>query len=138
MLKVTGALADGTILSWVGPKTIDSHIAPTITKAAEAAGRPAPRIIAGLPISLTSDPDAARQKFGPQVAGYGMLPSYRAMFDREGVGDPAEVAIFGDEAALGAELSRLADAGATDFAAQVVSTEPGSATRTLDFLRSTS
>lgn len=133
-LKVTGELADGTILSWVGPKTIDAHIAPTITRAADAAGRPTPRIIAGLPISITSDPDGARAAFGPSVAGYGALPSYRAMFDREGVGDPAEVAIFGDEDVLGAELSRLADAGATDFAAQVVSTEPGSATRTLEFL----
>jgi F420-dependent oxidoreductase-like protein len=134
MLKVTGELADGTILSWVGPKTIDAHIAPTITKAANGAGRPAPRVIAGLPISITSDPDGARTKFAPQVAGYGALPSYRAMFDREGVGDPAEVAIFGDEDVLGAELTRLSDAGATDFAAQVVSTEPGSATRTLEYL----
>ena len=97
MLKVTGELADGTILSWVGPKTIDSHIAPTIGKAAASAGRASPRIVAGLPISLTSDPDGARQRFAPQVAGYGALPSYRAMFDREGVSDPAEVAIFGDE-----------------------------------------
>ena len=136
MLKVTGELADGTILSWVGPRTIDAHIAPTITKAAADAGRPAPRIVAGLPISITSDPDGARAKFGPGVAGYGMLPSYRAMFDREGVSDPQEVAIFGDEDVLGAELARLADAGATDFAAQVVSTEPGSATRTLEFLAS--
>ncbi len=134
MLKVTGELADGTILSWVGPKTIDAHIAPTITKAADAAGRRAPRIVAGLPISITSDPDGARAKFAPAVAGYGMLPSYRAMFDREGVSDPADVAIFGHEDVLGAELARLADAGATDFAAQVVSTEPGSATRTLEFL----
>lgn len=134
MLKVTGELADGTILSWVGPKTIDAHITPTIAKAAEAAGRPAPRVIAGLPISITSDPDGARATFGPGVAGYGMLPSYRAMFDREGVSDPQEVALFGDEDVLGAELTRLADAGATDFAAQVVSTEPGSATRTLEFL----
>jgi F420-dependent oxidoreductase-like protein len=134
MLKVTGELADGTILSWVGPKTIDAHITPTITRAAEAAGRPAPRIIAGLPISITSDPDGARATFGPGVAGYGMLPSYRAMFEREGVSAPQEVALFGDEDVLGAELARLADAGATDFAAQVVSTEPGSATRTLEFL----
>ncbi len=134
MLKVAGELTDGTILSWVGPLTIDSHIAPLITKGAESAGRRPPRIIAGLPISLTTDPDGARERFSPQVAGYGMLPSYRAMFDREGVGDPADVAIFGDDAALSAELTRLADAGASDFAAQVVSTDPGSATRTLEFL----
>jgi 5,10-methylenetetrahydromethanopterin reductase len=138
MLKIAGELAGGTILSWVGPKTIDEHIAPRITKAAANAGRPAPRIIAGLPISLTSDPDGARQRFAPQVASYGLLPSYRAMFDREGVTDPAEVALFGDESALDPALDRLQDAGATDFGAQVVSTEPGSATRTLEFLASRS
>jgi F420-dependent oxidoreductase-like protein len=134
MLRIAGSAADGTILSWVGPKTIGSHIAPTITKAAEEAGRPAPRIIAGLPISIVSDPDAARQRFAPQVASYGALPSYRAMFDQEGVEDPAEVAIFGDETTVGAEIARLFDAGATEFAAQVVAAEPGSATRTLEFL----
>jgi 5,10-methylenetetrahydromethanopterin reductase len=136
MLKVTGELADGTILSWVGRKTIGDHIAPRITKAAADAGRPAPRIIAGLPISLTSDPDGARERFSPQVAGYGMLPSYRAMFDREGVEDPADVALFGDESALDAALRELAAAGATEYAAQVVSTQPGSATRTVEFLSS--
>lgn len=58
------------------------------------------------------------------------------MFDREGVVDPAEVAVFGDEAALDRALRQLEDAGATDFGAQVVSVEPGSATRTLDYLES--
>ncbi|MGH2760189.1 MAG: TIGR03564 family F420-dependent LLM class oxidoreductase [Actinomycetota bacterium] len=136
MLKIAGTMTAGTITSWVGPRTLESHIAPKIAEAATAAGRPGPRIIIGLPISLTSDPDAARQRFGPQVAGYGMLPSYRAMFDHEGVEDPAEIAMFGDEAALGKALSVLEEAGATDFAAQVVATEPGSATRTLEFLAS--
>jgi hypothetical protein len=56
------------------------------------------------------------------------------MFDREGVADPAEIALFGDEGALESSLARLEDAGATDFAAQVVAVEPGAASRTLDFL----
>ena len=136
MLKLAGSMTAGTITSWVGPRTLETHIAPKITEAAEAAGRPAPRIIIGLPISLTNDPDSARQNFGPQVAGYGLLPSYRAMFDHEGVDDPAEIAMFGDEVALDKVLTELDSAGATDFAAQVVSTEPGSATRTLEFLAS--
>ncbi len=134
MLKLAGSRTAGTITSWVGPRTLETHIAPKITEAAEAAGRPAPRIIIGLPISLTNDPDSARKNFGPQVAGYGMLPSYRAMFDHEGVEDPAEVAMFGDESALDKALTDLESCGATDFAAQVVSVEPGSATRTLEFL----
>jgi 5,10-methylenetetrahydromethanopterin reductase len=134
MLNIAGELADGTITSWVGPRTLGDYMAPRITKAAANAGRPAPRIVIGLPIGIASDPDAARAQFSPQVAGYGALPSYRAMFDREGVDDPADVAIFGDESALDKALQKLEDAGATDFGAQVVSTEPGAASRTLDFL----
>jgi F420-dependent oxidoreductase-like protein len=134
MLKLAGEFAAGTITSWVGPRTLDTYMVPRITKAAANAGRPAPRVVVGLPIGIAGDADNARAAFAPTVAGYGRLPSYRAMFDREGVSDPSEVAIFGDEAELERQLKRLEDAGATDFAAQVVSTEPGAASRTLDFL----
>ena len=136
MLKIAGSSTAGTITSWVGPRTLAEHVVPRITEAAEAAGRPAPRIIVGLPIALTDDPDAARERFAPQVVSYGALPSYSAMFDREGVDDPADVALLGDEKSLTAALGRLAEGGATDFGAQVVAVEPGSASRTLDFLAS--
>jgi F420-dependent oxidoreductase-like protein len=134
MLRIAGRSTAGTITSWVGPRTLGEHITPSITKAAEEAGRPAPRIVAGLPISLVEDADGARERFAPSVASYGALPSYRAMFDREGVTDPAAVALFGNEKALNGALRSLADAGATDFGAQVVAAEPGAASRTLDFL----
>jgi F420-dependent oxidoreductase-like protein len=136
MLRLAGSLTDGTITSWVGPRTLTEHIAPRVTEAAEEAGRPSPRIIAGLPIALTEDADAARRRFGPQVSSYGALPSYRAMFDREGVSEPAEVALFGDEAELDKALGRLRDGGATEFAAQIVNIESGAASRTLDYLAS--
>ena len=51
------------------------------------------------------------------MARYGALPSYRAMLDREGAEGPADVAIVGDESAVGEQLRRLAEAGATDFLA---------------------
>ncbi|HJQ84356.1 MAG TPA: LLM class F420-dependent oxidoreductase, partial [Candidatus Binatia bacterium] len=44
-------------------------------------------------------------------------PSYRAMLDREGVEGPADVAVVGDESAVGETLARLGEAGATDFLA---------------------
>jgi F420-dependent oxidoreductase-like protein len=134
VLKLTGRLTDGTITSWVGPRTLAGHIVPTIRRAAEEAGRPEPRVAVGLPIVLTDDADRARAQLATQTAWYGTLPSYRAMFEREGVNDPAEVALVGDEAALDAGLARLADAGATDYLAQIVSIGPGSADRTLNYL----
>ena len=56
MLKLAGRRADGTVLWMVGPKTLGDHVVPTISRAAEAAGRPAPQIVVGLPVSVTSDP----------------------------------------------------------------------------------
>lgn len=134
MLKLAGTLADGTITSWVGPRTLAEHIVPAITTAAREAGRPAPRIVAGLPIALTDDAPAARAQVGTQTAWYDTLPSYKAMLDREGVSGPGDVALVGNAAELDAALARLADAGVTDFAAQIVSTGPGTPARTAEYL----
>ena len=102
--------------------------------AAREAGRPSPRIVVGLPISLTDDADAARAQLADQVAWYNTLPSYRSMLDREGVAGPADVALVGGEAQLDAALDRLRNAGVTDYAAQVISTGPNSVARTMEFL----
>jgi F420-dependent oxidoreductase-like protein len=115
MLELTGANADGTATWTTGVKTLGDHIVPTITKAAAAAGRPAPRIIAGLPMCVTEDPDGARELAAKQFAVYGTLPSYRAMLDREGAATPGDIALVGDEEAVAAQVAQLADAGVTDF-----------------------
>jgi F420-dependent oxidoreductase-like protein len=119
MLQLAGGTADGTVTWMTGAKTIDGHIVPSITAAAEAAGRPAPRVAVGLPVCVTDDVDGARERAAKQFSVYGHLPSYRAMLDKEGAEGPADVAVVGNEAVVSAELRRLADAGATDFAAAV-------------------
>lgn len=136
MLKLAGTYTDGTILWMTGPATIESHIGPKLRAAAEEAGRDAPRIVAGLPIVLTNDPDAARKWIAENLAMYGTLPSYRAMLDKEGAATPADVAIVGDEAALDTALDRLRDVGVTDFDASLMPVEQGAETRTLDYLQS--
>ncbi len=135
MLKLAGTFADGTITSWVGPKTLKGHVVPTIAAAAAEAGRPTPRIAVGLPIVLTSDADAARAQLAQQAAWYNSLPSYRAMLDREGVTGPADIALVGAEAVLDAAIERLEDAGATDFLAQLISAGPGTTQATMEYLR---
>ena len=138
MLRLTGALADGTITSWVGPRTLESYLVPALRAAAAEAGRPAPRIVAGMSIALTgaAEAEAARQQLAQQVAWYNDLPSYRAMLDREGVDGPADVALIGDERTLDAALEQLAAAGVTDLSAHLFSTGPGSTERTLEYLAS--
>ena len=136
MLKIAGRSAAGTILWMTGPKTIESHIVPKITAAASEAGRPEPRIVAGFPIVLTSDAAGAKEKIAKSLTMYGMLPSYRAMLDKEGAEGPADIAIVGDEKTLGTALDRLRDVGVTDFDAAMMEVEDGSTDRTLDFLQS--
>src|SRR5579884_3145916 len=97
MLALAGREADGTITWMTGP--------------------PAPRVIVSLPVAVTRDVAAARASAARGFQIYGMLPSYRAMLDREGVEGPGDVAVVGDESAVGEQLGRLAEAGATDFLA---------------------
>lgn len=136
MLKIAGRSAAGTILWMTGPNTIESHIVPKITAAAKEAGREAPRVVAGFPIILTNDPDGAREKIASSLTMYGMLPSYRAMLDKEGAAGPADIAIAGDEKVLDAALDRLRDVGVTDFDAAIMPVEDGAEARTLDYLAS--
>ncbi len=136
MLRVAGELADGTNTWMVGPKTMETHIVARLTKAAEAAGRPAPRVVGGVPIVLTRKPDEARQRIAESLVMYGQLPSYRAMLDREGVAGPADIAIVGDENALRGEIDRFRNAGVTDFNAAIMAVEDGAYDRTLEFLAS--
>jgi 5,10-methylenetetrahydromethanopterin reductase len=119
MLELAGTVADGTVTWMTGPATLAAHTVPTISAAAERAGRPAPRIATSLPICLTGDPDAARERAAKDFQVYGFLPSYRAMLDREGAAGPADVAIVGDEPTVRSGLARLADAGVTDFVASI-------------------
>jgi 5,10-methylenetetrahydromethanopterin reductase len=120
MLKLAGRVADGTVTWMTGTRTIETHIAPVIRAAAEKAGRPAPLIGVALPVSVTSDVEAARERVNKEFAMYPNLPSYKAMLDKEGAHSPADVAFVGDEDAVAAAIERLAVAGATDFVASVV------------------
>ena len=115
MLALAGRVADGTVTWMVGARTLRDHIVPRIREAAAEAGRPAPRIVVELPLALTGDAAAARELARRMFRTYESLPAYRAMLDREGAAGPAEVAVVGDHDAIGEQLLRLAEAGATDF-----------------------
>lgn len=115
MLKVTGELADGTSMFWCGPNYIEQTAVPTITKAAESAGRPAPRIIAGIPISVTDKEEDARASCAKVWEVYGKIYSYKNVIAAEGVSGVAEMAIVGDETSVRAQLKRLESIGVTDY-----------------------
>lgn len=134
MLKIAGQLAAGTILWMTGPRTIEHHIGPKIRSAASEAGQPDPRIVAGMHIVLTSNMAAAQERVAKRLAIYSQMPSYRAMIEKEGGADVADLALVGDEKVLAAGLQRLRDVGVSDFQASVMRVEEGSDIRTLEFL----
>lgn len=116
-LGVAGKLTDGTTLAWVGPKTVREHIVPRLAEAAARADRPKPRVIATLPVCVTDNERTVRAAIGEGLKMYAQLPSYRAMFDREGVDGPADVAIVGNASAVRDGILDMAASGVTDFAA---------------------
>ena len=123
MLEIAGTTASGTVTWMTGTATVGSHVVPTITAAAEAAGRPAPRVGVALPVTLTGDRAAAAARIDEALAVYPSLPSYRAMLDREGASAPSDIAIIGGETEVRAGVARLADAGATDFVASITGSQ---------------
>jgi F420-dependent oxidoreductase-like protein len=115
LLRVAGQWADGTILWMANATAVDAHVRPRLTAAAESAGRPAPRIVAGLPVAVHDDVDEARRAAAEQFAGYGQLPNYQRILAHGRIGGPAEAVIVGDEESVTTQIHALFDAGATDF-----------------------
>jgi len=115
LLRVAGEIADGTVL-WLATATaIERHVAPAINAAATGAGRPAPRIVAGLPVAVHDDVAEARAAQAGAAAIYDHLPNYQRVLELGGVSSAPAAAIVGDEAAVSAQLQGLLDAGATEI-----------------------
>jgi hypothetical protein len=74
MLRVAGELADGTVTVRTGVRTVATHIVPRITAAAEAAGRPAPRVVVNLPVAVTGDAGGARAWVAEHFGAAGRVP----------------------------------------------------------------
>jgi F420-dependent oxidoreductase-like protein len=115
MVRLAGELTDGAVTWMAGPRTLGEHIVPSVTKAAWAAGRPAPRVVAGLVVCVTDDESGVRERIAEQFGLAGQVPEYRAVLDRENAAGPQDVAIIGDEDEVGRGFRRLADAGVTEF-----------------------
>jgi alkanesulfonate monooxygenase SsuD/methylene tetrahydromethanopterin reductase-like flavin-dependent oxidoreductase (luciferase family) len=102
LYKVNNALGPIERMGTVAPKVIVAALGPVMLKLA-------------VPVSVTDDPDAARAEAEQVFAIYGMLPSYRAMLDREGAGGPGDVALVGDEDTVRKGIQLYAEAGVTDL-----------------------
>ena len=113
-----------------GPRTLSSHTTPPLAAAREELGKGPARVTAALPVAVTADVAGAKERAAKAFSIDGMLPSYRAMLDREGAEGPADVAIIGSADEVSERIGELAEIGVTDFAAvEFLSGEEGAATR---------
>jgi F420-dependent oxidoreductase-like protein len=144
MLTHAGRLADGTILWMADERAIAEHVVPRITAAASEAGRPAPRVVAGVPVALCSpnEVDDARASTNEVLGHAELSPNYLRLLEHGDATDVGDTMAAGDEAAVLARLQRYRDAGVTDLAARAIGlgsdpeTRLASRRRTQDFLAS--
>ena len=144
MLRLAGERADGTILWMADEKAIGEHIAPAINAAAEAAGRPAPRIVAGVPVCLCADDEveAAVVRANRILAEAEISPNYQKLLDRGDATNVGDILAAGSEAAIEKRLRSFADAGVTDVSVRVLPIGQGrdellaSSKRTREYLAS--
>jgi F420-dependent oxidoreductase-like protein len=122
MLRLAGERTDGTILWMADERAIGSHVAPTITRAAEGAGRPAPRIVAGVPVCLCRDDEVevAVARTNRILAEAETSPNYQRLLDHGDAREVGDILAAGSEAAIEKRLRAFADAGATDVSVRVV------------------
>ncbi len=122
MLRVAGEVADGTITWMAGVTALRQHVVPSITKAATNAGRPAPRVVVGVPVAVTDDQLAGRATAAETFQIYGKLENYRRVLDRGEAPGPGDVAATGTETEVADQLAAYAAAGATDLMAVIYPT----------------
>ena len=122
MLRLAGGHASGTILWMADERAVAEHVVPRITKAAAEAGRPAPRVIAGVPIAIcrSDEVDGARA-WANQVLGQAEFsPNYQRLLGRGDATSMGDILAAGDESAVLDRLRAFRDAGATDLAVRVL------------------
>ncbi|MGH8979155.1 MAG: TIGR03564 family F420-dependent LLM class oxidoreductase [Acidimicrobiia bacterium] len=122
MLRIAGEHASGTILWMADERAIGEHVVPRISKAAAGAGRPAPRIVAGVPVVLcgNDEVDDARVWANRALGHADYSPNYERLLEHGDATDVGDICAAGDEAAVVERLRSFRDAGATDLAVRVL------------------
>jgi alkanesulfonate monooxygenase SsuD/methylene tetrahydromethanopterin reductase-like flavin-dependent oxidoreductase (luciferase family) len=131
MAKLAAEVASGVVTWAAGPRTIAEVIGPA------ALGRPggAPfRIVAALPVCVTSDIAGAREHIHRVLGANDRFPSYQKVLRREGVDGVAQLAIVGSPGEVGRRLDAFAASGVTDFAAHVLAASDVDTESTWTFL----
>jgi F420-dependent oxidoreductase-like protein len=122
MLRIAGEMASGTILWMADERAIGEHVLPRLSKAASAAGRAAPRVVAGVPVVLCRNDEAdAARAWANQALGHAEYsPNYIRLLEHGDATDVGDLCAAGDESAVVERLRSFRDAGVTDLAVRVL------------------
>ncbi|MHB8662315.1 MAG: TIGR03564 family F420-dependent LLM class oxidoreductase [Acidimicrobiales bacterium] len=122
MLRLAGERTDGTILWMADERAIASHVVPTLAGAAAAAGRPAPRVVAGIPVCLCGDQeiDAAIARANRILAEAEVSPNYQKLLEHGDARNVGDILAAGSESTIEKRLNGFADAGVTDVSIRVL------------------
>jgi F420-dependent oxidoreductase-like protein len=119
--RVAGEISDGAI-SWNAPAQYLLDVArPALHQGAEQAARPAPPLVAHVPVVLSADRAAAREAAKRGLRNYARLPFYTNMWAAAGypvqaAGEASDalvdnLVVMGDEATVATRLRELIAAG---------------------------
>ncbi len=132
--RLAGEIADGAI-SWMCPaEYLLTQALPALEAGAERANRPRPRLVAHVPVVLTTDRATMLELARPVVGGYGRQPFYAQMFATAGYpllpdGTPSNDlldhrVVWGEEARVEERLAELLERGIDELLVMLI---PGAA-----------
>jgi F420-dependent oxidoreductase-like protein len=122
MLRLCGERTDGTILWMADERAVESHVVPHLTRAAEQAGRPAPRIVAGIPVCVCDDDqtEVAVARTNRILAEAEVSPNYQRLLDLGNAQTVGDLLAAGSETTVEKRLRSFSDAGVTDLSIRIV------------------
>ncbi len=122
MLRLAGEHASGTILWLADERAVGEHVVPRITRAAAEAGRPKPRVVAGVPVALcpNDEVDAARDWANRALGHSEYCENYQRLLARGDARSEGDILAAGDASAVEKRLRAFKDAGTTDLAVRVL------------------
>lgn len=122
MLRLCGERADGTILWLADERAIADHVVPRLHAAATAAGRPMPRVVAGVPVCLcgAGEVDVAVERANRILSEADVSPNYQRLLDRGDARNVGDLLAAGTEEMIEKRLRSFADAGTTDVSVRIV------------------
>ena len=136
MLGLAEKYTEGTITWMTGYKTIKNNIFPVLNSKLDNNRS----ILSSIPICITDDVETIKNEAKSIFKFYNNYPNYKKMIIQEGVKDPSDLAIVGDEDYAYNILQEYANSGVTEILAVVfgedINKRINLQSRTLDFLLS--